>query len=473
MTAVASATLVSVASAQTTVTLNVPKTQVVYTTLRAGAYANANQGNDFETKAATDADVLRRAIIKFDTENTIPAGAVVTSAIMTIKVKESGATASRHVAAYQMTQSWDETQATWNSRRAGQKWLLAGGDLGTRLGLQAVGSAVGTTVTFDVTPLVAQAVAGTLGSSRYTRVALIDMDSKNDESRRVYYAPDDPNVAARPTLKVTYGSTKSVPPPPSSPPPSGGATLRVLEYNVHHGGIGTDGKYDPNRVVDWIVKMKPDVISLCEMEAGDSYVSGDGVALYESMLEQKTGQKWYTLSIQDYGDWTAGGIRNAIISRIPPIATYRHEFSIGKDRTAGGVTISVNGRTINFASTHLDPDSRSYRTTQARELVPYLTGVSEDRILLGDFNDQPTQAPITAITPTYYDAWAEGVKAHVATSAPDNPNGYTRNSRIDYVFYSRNEGHLTLTSVQVVDTRDANGHMPSDHRPLLATFTVK
>ena len=58
-------------------------------------------------------------------------------------------------------------------------------------------------------------------------------------------------------------------------------------------------------------------------------------------------------------------------------------------------------------------------------------------------------------------------------SASDNPNGYTRRGRIDFVWYSRGEAHLTLQSVQVVDTRDSHGVMPSDHRPLLATFTVQ
>jgi hypothetical protein len=30
-----------------------------------------------------------------------------------------------------------------------------------------------------------------------------------------------------------------------------------------------------------------------------------------------------------------------------------------------------------------------------------------------------------------------------------------------------------VTSSQVFDTRDANGVMPSDHRPVLTTFVVK
>ena len=77
------------------------------------------------------------------------------------------------------------------------------------------------------------------------------------------------------------------------------------------------------------------------------------------------------------------------------------------------------------------------------------------------------------MTAGYYDAWAEGKKAGIATAAPDNTAGNTRNSRIDYVFYSRAEQHLTLKKVQVVDTRDANGVMPSDHRPVLAEFLVQ
>src|SRR6185437_7012433 len=91
-------------------------------------------------------------------------------------------------------------------------------------------------------------------------------------------------------------------------------TLRVLTYNIHHGGIGTDGVYDPNRVANWIVKINPDIVSLVEVESEDSYDSGDGVAQYKAMLEAKTGVTWHSLDIQDYGSWTSGGIRNCILS---------------------------------------------------------------------------------------------------------------------------------------------------------------
>src|SRR5262249_9449843 len=108
---------VSAVAGQTTVTLNQSKPQVVYATLRAGAYANTNYPTTLQTRAADSNDNHRRALVKFDTQNTIPAGAAVTSAVMTLTVKAGSSVASRNIGAYQVTTSWAETEATWNKRR--------------------------------------------------------------------------------------------------------------------------------------------------------------------------------------------------------------------------------------------------------------------------------------------------------------------------------------------------------------------
>lgn len=458
------------AHAQTTVTLNASKTHVVYATVRAGNYADTNLDYVLETKSYSDPSLVRRALLKFDTQNTIPLGSKVTSARLTMTVKSAGADSSRNIGVYQVTQSWDESQVTWRNRRTSTAWQSAGADLGTRIAQQVVGNAVGTKVSFDVTTLVAQAVSGALGTSRYTRLALVDLDGSETESLRRYYTPDDGTSSTRPTLTVTYGGTTTS---TSTSTATSGTTLKVLEYNVHHGGYGTDGRYDPDRIIDVIVRVNPDIVSLCEMEKYDSWVATDGVALYKSKLEARTGVRWYTWDIQDYGDWYAYGIRNAILSKIPFNSTYRHEFSVGKDRTVGGVSITVNGRNINFMSTHFDPDSSSNRVTQARELVAYAANFAENRIMLGDFNDQPTSTAMLTIINKYFDGWAVAKSQGIAYSPPDNPYGYTRNSRIDYVFYSRSEANLTLKKVEVVETRDSNGYMPSDHRPLVAVFSVQ
>src|SRR3954464_11861083 len=118
----------SIVAAQTTVTLNESKAQVVYATLRAGAYANKNYPTTLTTRAADTADNHRQALLKFDTQNAVPAGAVVTSAVMTLTVK-GGSTASRTIGAYQVTTSWTEDETTWNVRRIGQNWISSGGDL--------------------------------------------------------------------------------------------------------------------------------------------------------------------------------------------------------------------------------------------------------------------------------------------------------------------------------------------------------
>lgn len=465
---VATLAVAQVASAQSTMTINQSGTQVVYTTLRAGKYADTNQGATLETKVSSDMNVTRRALLKFDT-TTIPVGTAVTSARLTVTVAGGGATASRHVAAYQTTTSWTETQATWNSRRSGQPWSSVGGDLGAKLDTQVVANSNGTRVTFDVTPLVSQVVSGALGSSRYTRIALVDVDAADGESRRLYYTPDASSASSRPTLVVTFGTTSSTTSNASSGTTS---SLRVLEWNIYHGGIGADGVYNPNRIADWIVKQKPDVVSLVEVESWDSYYSGDQVAMYKQLLEARTGVTWYTLDIQKYGDWTSGGQRNAILSKFPFNATYRHEFSVGDPRTVGGATIVVNGRTINLMSTHLDWVYQSNRIAQATELVSYASGFAQDVIITGDLNGTPGTTEINTLASGYYDAWSVAQSRGIAYSAPDNPNGNTRNGRIDYVFYSHGVQHLTLQSVTVVDTRDANGVMASDHRPLLAVFTV-
>jgi endonuclease/exonuclease/phosphatase family metal-dependent hydrolase len=462
----------AVASAQTTMTINQSGTQVVYTTLRAGAYADTNQGADLETKTSADPSVTRRGILKFDT-TTIPIGTSIASAKLTVTVQSGGSTTSRHIAAYQITDSWDQTQATWNSRRSGQGWNSSGGDLGAKLDTRSVSNAGGSTATFDVTALVSQVVSGALGSSRYTRIELVDVDAADDQSRRIYYTPDTSTASLRPTLVVTFGTaTTTTTTTTTTPTPPTSQSLRVLEYNIHHGGIGTDGVYDPTRIVNAVVNTNPDVVTLVELESWDSYYGGDQVAMYRQMLQSATGVTWYTLDIQKYGAWTSGGQRTAIFSKFPFNATYRYEFSVGDPRTAGGVTIMVNGRTINVVGTHLDWQYESNRITQAEELVPYASGFAEDRILTGDFNGCPGTTEIDVMTNAYWDSWVVAQQLGVAYSAPDNPYGNTRNGRIDYVFYSQGEQHLTLQSVTVVDTRDANGIMPSDHRPLLAVFSV-
>jgi hypothetical protein len=75
----------------------------------------------------------RRALLKFDTQNTIPADSHVTSALLRVTVRMGNEDGSRRVAAFEITNSWTEHQVTWNERRPSQPWATPGGDLGPKL----------------------------------------------------------------------------------------------------------------------------------------------------------------------------------------------------------------------------------------------------------------------------------------------------------------------------------------------------
>jgi endonuclease/exonuclease/phosphatase family metal-dependent hydrolase len=364
--------------------------------------------------------------------------------------------------------SWTENQVTWKLRRSGEKWNTAGGDYGSKLDEATVGNKAGTKVTFDVTPLVKAAVAGELGSSRYTRIALIDLENSTSESYRTYYAPNDSNTAARPVLRVTYGTASRNPPPP--PPPTSGSTLRVLHWNTHHGGVGSDGVWDPDRLMTWVAKFKPDIVSLNEVERKTGWSKNtDEPATLRSLMEKKTGKTWYSRFATLSG--ATNGIGNLILSRFPIDASEPRLLS--GDRSAVNVAIDVNGRTINFTSTHLHPDSASYRKTEVGELTSWQNGMAEQRIIAGDFNALPTWSEIAGMTKTYYDSWAEAQADGTDITYAGNPSGNTRNSRIDFIYFSHGARNLVLKSSQVFDTRDSRGVTPSDHRPVMSVFTVK
>ena len=178
---------------------------------------------------------------------------------------------------------------------------------------------------------------------------------------------------------------------------------------------------------------------------------------------------WYYKFASASGATKANG--NLILSKYP--FEVKDSQLLSYTRSVVQVTIVVNGRTINFMSTHLDDNSSSQRSVQIGELQTWASGLAEQRIIAGDFNAWPGATEIAKMTKLYHDSWAEAVKDGTSIAYSGNTAGNTRNSRIDYIFYSHGASSLVLKSSQVYDTRDANGVMPSDHRPVVTTFTVK
>ena len=275
-----------------------------------------------------------------------------------------------------------------------------------------------------------------------------------------------------PMVAPPAGSAPAPAPAPGPAATGTGVDLRILQWNTHHGGFGTDGVYDTGRIATWAASMRPDVIMFNEIEKYTSWGNQDQPEVYKALLQQKTGRTWYYLFAQEFGDWTAKGKGNLILSTYPITGTDRYELPHNGDRSIALATITVNGRNITLINTHLDPDSQTLRLTQAKEVTAWSAAQPENRILTGDMNAWPDQTSIAHLNSLYFDSWTVADARGTATAFAGN-NGETKNGRIDYIFYSKSSANLTVKSSQVYDTRDASGVMPSDHRPVLTTFVVK
>jgi endonuclease/exonuclease/phosphatase family metal-dependent hydrolase len=453
----------AVAAAQTIVTLDSPGTEVnADTTIRGGGYAGVNHATSdlLEVKASSEATYQRRVLLKFDTQNTIPAGSVINSAKLTLVLKSAGDSASRPVGAYRITRSFNGAQANWLDAKDTTPWSRAGSDLGEKYTTTNVGNAVGSTYTFDLTQLVQRTVKGDFGS-RYTRVALVDTGSPSGGPYRAFNSTRASNTAVRPRLVVSYGASAST--TNTTNTTTSGTTLRVMQWNIHK-TIGTDGRCNADRIASWVAKLAPQIVSMNEV----SYYSGcfdnaDLGAILEALLEKKTGKTWYRRFVN-----ANGKVGNLILSRLPFGSSSTHSLSYG--RGVVQVTVVVNGRNVNVFSTHVDWENSSYRTTQTNQVKYWTSNFSSPRIVMGDFNTWPDTSDYRIMANAYRDAWA-AAKSMGAASAYNGTGSTRGTSRLDYVYYT-NVSQLVLKSVTVPDTR-SSGVKPSDHDPVIAVFQVQ
>ena len=255
---------------------------------------------------------------------------------------------------------------------------------------------------------------------------------------------------------VTVTAAPVAPPVTSTPPSTTMTELRLLDWNTHHGGVGSDGVYNPQRIADWIAKIDPHVATLNEV---DNQSQVDAIV---HDVEAKTGVNWY---------YSFAGVGNLVMSRLPLQNKSLCVYPDGK-RYAAHLSTLVNGRPLNVWSTHLTVDSASARLAETNAMQACAAGWSEARILTGDYNMQQGSAEYNQSVVGYSDAWLVARALGSTTNFSGNCDGCTRNSRIDYVFTSLGTTFLKIKAARIFDTRDASGVTPSDHKPLLVTFTV-
>lgn len=225
--------------------------------------------------------------------------------------------------------------------------------------------------------------------------------------------------------------------------------MRIVQWNTHHGGIGSDNKLNTVRLAKVLKGLNPDVITLNELQRLDGYGNQEPVTIICNVL----GPEWTGHYVNISGVINGTGQGNAILSKTPfvnPIAK-----GLYKTRSAAGITI---GRGIPIIATHLDNESSNAREVELGQIMCWV-GQSNPIIIAGDWNAHEGNVELSSLYAYYKDAW------HTPGATSFNGTGNTRGSRIDMVFYRG----LTVTAVDVPDTR-VDGIFPSDHHPVVVDF---
>ena len=158
---------------------------------------NNNYGDADETWVSSASSDTTRTLLRFNT-GAIPSGARILEASLSLH-RQSGAGADQPVSAHRITNGWKEDEVTWNERKTGKPWDVAGADFDNMpVATTPVGPA-NQRYDWNITPLVQGWVDGSFENDGVALVAAIDgmPGERFDTSDHI-----DPT--RRPSLAVTY-----------------------------------------------------------------------------------------------------------------------------------------------------------------------------------------------------------------------------------------------------------------------------
>ncbi len=154
----------------------------------------------------------------------------------------------------------------------------------------------------------------------------------------------------------------------------------VATYNVHQ-WTGSDGVYDPDRVIDVINRLNCEIIALQE-----AFFPNDGSGAFgPEYLTERTGLK--TICAPTLFK-TNGSFGNVLLTRFPVSEVRKVDLSYNGSEPRCAVTadLTAHGHRIRVIATHLGlgPRERGAQIDRILDLVD--TAAAKVTVLLGDFN---------------------------------------------------------------------------------------
>src|SRR5690606_21393616 len=242
--------------------------------------------------------------------------------------------------------------------------------------------------------------------------------------------------------------------------------LRVATYNIH-AGAGQDDVFDLDRTARALRDLRADVIGLQEVDV--HWGARSDFVDEARALAEKLRMRVFFAPIYDLDPVTEGGERRqygvAILSRHPVLHAENHEITRLSTQTPdpvpepmpgfAEVVVGVRGVPVHVYSTHLDYRSDpSVRAAQVKDMLGVLAEDRGPKILVGDFNAEPSAPELAPLWRRLRDAAEDGGLTYPAVDPV---------KRIDLVTVSPG---VTVAGARTVAT-DA-----SDHRPVVADLRL-
>ncbi|MBC8326256.1 MAG: endonuclease/exonuclease/phosphatase family protein [Verrucomicrobia subdivision 3 bacterium] len=233
--------------------------------------------------------------------------------------------------------------------------------------------------------------------------------------------------------------------------------LRVLCYNIHH-AAGVDGKLDVPRIARVIQSVKPDLVTLQEVDRNTTRTGKVDQAAELARLTRMHHVFGANIAFQ------GGQYGNAILSRFP-IGEHRNHLlpnvDDGEQRGVLAATVQVSkGRSLRLLATHFDHRRPDAERLASAKFVNQLAAKRSEMpaIFAGDLNDDPESRALQEIGRV----WARTNARMMPTIPVGKPA-----RQIDYIFV-RPKARWTLVETRVLDEAVA-----SDHRAIFAIVELR
>ena len=231
-----------------------------------------------------------------------------------------------------------------------------------------------------------------------------------------------------------------------------------MTYNIHV-GVGMDKKLDLERIAEVINQQHPDLVGLQEVDRGvERTQRRDEIAELAKLTKMEYA---FAFNLRYQG----GQYGVAILSKYPIMATDHRLYKNTREAERRGfirAEVRIDGRTVNFLTTHLDYQYEDGRVYEAQQLLDALKEVKDPLIVVGDFNDVPAGEAYQSMHRSFDDAWLSLHPTDEGFSYPaDKPA-----KRIDYILTRASDG-IKAKRAWIVQT------LASDHVPVVAELEVR